>query len=80
MNLNALKHKAVDYINHADDDFISMVSVLIDEYEKQAKAGFIVKNTLSKQDLIDNALQASERVKSGKYISQEILEKEVENW
>ena len=80
MNLNALKHKAVDYINHADDDFISMVSVLIDEYEKQGKVGFIGKKSLSKEELIKNVLQASKRVKSGKYITQELLEKEVENW
>ena len=80
MNLDTLKHKAVDYINQADEEFISMVSVLINEYEKQHKFGFVGSKSFSKDDIVKNVLQASERIKSGKYISQESLEKEVENW
>lgn len=80
MNINVLKHKAVEYISHADDEFISMVSVLINEYEKHGKIGYVGKNPFSKEEMIKNVLQASERVKSGKFITQESLEKEVENW
>lgn len=80
MNVNVLKHKAVEYINHADDEFISMIAVLIDEYEKQNKVGFIGNHIISKEDMINSILQASDRIKSGKYITQETLEKEIENW
>lgn len=80
MNLDILKHKAVDYINHADDEFINMVSVLIDEYEKQHKVGYVGDKSFSKDDLIKNVLNASNRIKSGEFITQESLENEVENW
>jgi len=80
MNLDTLKHKAVDYINHADEEFISIVSILINEYEKQHKQGYVGSKSFSKDNIIKNVLQASDRIKSGKYITQETLEKEVENW
>ncbi len=80
MESNQLKHKVVDYIEHADDYFISMVSTLIDEYEHKDVVGYSNGKSVSKDDLVKRILQASKRVKSGKFISQESLENEVANW
>jgi hypothetical protein len=38
------------------------------------------ENQFQKDDLVKRILQASKRVKSGKFISQESLENEVANW
>lgn len=51
------------------------------EYKKSDIVGFEVDGSpITKESLTRRAKSASERVKSGDYITQEKVEKEIENW
>ena len=80
MNLNIQKDSVIDYVRNADDNFINMVHLLIEEYEHKDIVGYSTGNSFTKEDIVKRVLQASERVKSGKYIEQASLEKEIANW
>lgn len=51
------------------------------EYKKSDIVGFEVDDSpITKESLTRRAKSASKRVKSGDYITQEKVEKEIENW
>ena len=69
------------YIDHADETFLKMVHAMSKEYTKSEIAGYNVDGSqITRNDLKDRVKAASKRVKSGCYISQEEVEKELKNW
>lgn len=67
MRGNKLREEPHGYINHADERFLKM--------------GYNLDGSLiTKTDLVKRARAASARVKSGDFISQEEVEKEIDNW
>lgn len=76
-----LREELIQYIKNADERFLKMVQAMSKEYDKDAVAGYNTDGTaISKKMLIKRVKQASAEVKSGKFISQEDIEKEIENW
>jgi len=76
-----LREELHDYINHADERFLKMVYAMSKEYNETAIVGYHVDGSpISKETLVKRAKAASERVKSGDFITQEDVEREVENW
>lgn len=81
MDANKLREELHKYIDHADKTFLKMVHAMRKEYEQSENVGYTVDGTpISKEDLKKRVKAASERVKSGEYISQEEVDKEVKNW
>ncbi len=83
MNTAALKKELHSYIEKADNRFLKMVYALAKSYEDEEAivVGYEVDGTsITKEALIKEAREASAQVKAGNYITQEDLEKKVENW
>jgi hypothetical protein len=82
MNTEALKKELHNYIEKADTRFLKMVHALAKSYKDEEDiVGYEIDGTpITKEVLIKEAREASAQVKSGNYISQEDLEKEVKNW
>ena len=83
MNKEAIKKELHSYIEKADNRFLKMMYALAKNYQDEDTiiVGYEVDGTpITKETLINEVREASEQVKSGKYISQEDLDKEVENW
>jgi hypothetical protein len=58
-----------------------MVYAMSREYKASGIIGYKVDGTpLTRKELAQRVTSASKRVKSGNFISQEEVEKEVENW
>jgi hypothetical protein len=58
-----------------------MVHAMSKEYTKSDVVGYNVDGSpITKESLLKRAKAASQRVKSGDYIKQEEVDKEVENW
>lgn len=81
MDINKLREELLKYIEQADKTFLKMVHAMSKEYEKSENIGYTVNgDPITKEDLKKKVKAASERVKSGDYISQEEVYKEVKNW
>jgi hypothetical protein len=81
MGVQKLREDLHDYINHADETFLKMVYAMSKEYKKSDVVGFNVDGSrITQQGLVKRAKAASKRVKSGDFITQEEVEKEIENW
>ena len=81
MSTTELKKELHYYIDYADETFLKMVHAMSKEYKKPVIVGYNVDGTpITQQGVINRVKAASKRVKSGDYISQEEVEKEVENW
>lgn len=81
MSTSELRKELHNYIDKADETFLKMVHALSKEYRSSTIAGYHTDGTpISFDDLRENVKAASDRVKSGKYISQEDIEKEIKNW
>jgi hypothetical protein len=82
MGVQKLREELHDYINHADERFLKMVYAMSKEYKKQPTvAGYRVDGSpITKEDLVQRVKAASARVKSGDFLTQEEVEKEIENW
>lgn len=81
MDINKLREELLKYIEQADKTFLKMVHAMSKEYEKSENIGYTVNgDPITKEDLKTRVKAASERVKSGDYISQEEVDKEVRNW
>ena len=81
MGVPELRKELLDYINQADERFLKMVYAMSKEYRKPAVVGYNVDGSpITKEDLVKRVTSASKRVKSGDFVSQEDVEKEVENW
>jgi predicted ribonuclease YlaK len=80
MGAAELRKKLHNYIDQADETFLKMVHAMSKEY-KSSVVGYNPDGTpITQQDLRTRVKAASKRVKSGDYITQEEVEKEVENW
>lgn len=76
-----LKKELHHFIDHADDQFLKMVYAMSKEYKSTSILGFNVDGSpITKEALTERVTLASKRVKSGDFISQEEVEKEVESW
>ncbi len=81
MGTAELRKDVQSYLDKADERFLRMVDAMRKEYEEPDVVGYEVDGTsITQEDLIKEAREASARVKAGDYITQEDLEKEVENW
>ncbi len=81
MGTTELRKELHNYIDRADDTFLKMVYAMSKEYKRNMIVGYNVDGTpITQQDLKSRVKAASERVKSGKYITQESVEKEIKNW
>ena len=92
INLNFVKNRMVmgvpelrkelhDFINHADERFLKMVYAMSKEYEETEIVGYTLDGSpITRQHLLKRVKAASERVKSGDFLTQEDVEKEVEDW
>jgi len=82
MGTAELRKEVHRYIDRADERFLKMVNALAKSYEEEEViVGYRTDGTpITPQDLKERAKAASKRVKSGQYITQEELEKGVENW
>ena len=79
MNTAALKKELHLYIDSADERFLKMVYAMSKEYSEDTVVGYRTDGTsIAPADLKKRVKAASGRVKSGKYITQEELEKEIE--
>ena len=79
-NLKASIHNLVDQINDEEllEAYLKIIEVGISSHEI---IGFSTTgNPLTRQSLIDEVKMASQRVKAGRYISQEELEEKASDW
>ena len=68
------------YIDYADETFLKMVHAMSKEYENPEIAGYNVDGTpITAEELRKRVKAASSRVKSGDYLTQEEVEKDIEN-
>ncbi len=80
MGIPELRKEVRSYIDHADETFLKMVHAMSKEY-KATIVGYNVDGTpITQENLRKRVKAASKRVKAGQYITQEDLEKEIENW
>lgn len=81
MGAAELRKEIHNYIDRADETFLKMVHAMIREYRKPEIIGYNTDGTpITSKDLKKRVKAASKRVKSGDYLTQEEVEKEVENW
>jgi len=81
MGVAELKEELHNYIDHADERFLKMVYAMSREYKESVVIGYNVDGTpITPKELVQRVTSASKRVKSGNFITQEDIEKEVENW
>jgi hypothetical protein len=81
MGVPELRNELHDFINHADERFLKMVYAMCKEYKKPVIVGYNSDGSpITKQDLRNRVKSASKRVKSGDFLTQEEVEKEVGNW
>ncbi len=81
MGVQKLREELLEYINHADERFLKMVYAMSKEYQESDIAGYEVNGSpITKKSLVRRAKSASQRVKSGDFVTQEQVEKEIENW
>jgi len=81
MGVQKLREELHDYINRADERFLKMVYAMSKEYNEISIVGYHVDGSpITKEPLVKRAKAASKRVKSGDFITQEEIDREVENW
>ena len=80
MNINKLREELHKYIDQADRTFLKMVHAMSKEYEQSEIVGYTVEgDPITQKDLKNRVKEASDRVKSGDYITQDEVDKEVKN-
>ena len=81
MGAKELRKELHSYIEYADETFLKMVYAMSKEYKQPVIVGYNPDGeSITQQDLKRRVKSASKRVKSGDFITQEEVEKEVENW
>ena len=81
MGIPELRSELHDFINHADERFLKMVYAMSKEYGSPEVVGYNTDgSSLTQQDLVKRVKSASKRVKSGGFLTQEDVEKEVDDW
>lgn len=81
MGVPELRSELHNFINHADERFLKMMHAMSKEYNKPVIVGYNTDGSpITQKDLRNRVKSASKRVKSGNFLTQEEVEKEVENW
>lgn len=81
MGTAELRKEVHSYIDKADETFLKMVSAMSKEYGLPEISGYHADGTpIANKELKNTVKEASDRVKSGQYIRQEDIEKEVSDW
>jgi len=80
MGVLELREELHNLINHADERFLKMVYAMSKEYKSPVIVGYNPDGSpITEQELRNRIKAASKRVKSGDYLTQEEVEKQVEN-
>ena len=80
MNLQTRKLKAIEYlVGIQDENALKKIESILDEVQKQRGLQRKVK-PFTQEQLIERANQSTKDYLSGKFKTQEQLEKESENW
>jgi hypothetical protein len=81
MEVTELREELHNYINLADERFLKMVYVMSKEYKGAFIVGYNPNGTpITQQELRNRVKASSKSVKSGDFITQDEVEKEVESW
>ncbi|MFO7933850.1 MAG: hypothetical protein R6U78_07195 [Bacteroidales bacterium] len=80
MGTAELRKEVQNYIEKADDRFLRMVYALKREYEEKEEDYTLPGPPMDVETYRRRIKEASEQVKAGDYITQEDLEKEMEQW
>jgi hypothetical protein len=81
MGVQKLREELHEYISKADERFLKMVYAMSKEYKKSAIAGYNNDGSpITKEILLKRVKTASQRVKSGDFITREDVDREIENW
>lgn len=76
-----LKDSVLQYINSADERLLKVVKAVIESYQEDEIVAYTVNGSpLTRNQYKIELSQAIEEINSGKFISQEDLEKESESW
>ena len=76
-----LKKKIIAYIENADRELLHKLREAIENYQKTETVAYTLEGkSLSEKDYLKELEIAENEIKSEQFISQEELEKEVENW
>lgn len=81
MGVPELKNELHDFISHADERFLKMVYAMSREYQKSTVVGYNTDGSpITHQHLAERVKAASKRVKSGDFITQDEVIREMETW
>lgn len=81
MSTTELRKEIHQYIDKADDVFLEMVFAMSRVYKSEQTVGYDSDGKpITKENLKLRVKAASHRVKAGDFISQETIEKEIEDW
>lgn len=80
MGIVEIRNKLHSYIDKADDRFLKMVQALAKSYEEDYEDYTLPGPPMDVDTYRNRIKEASARVNAGDYITQEDLEKEMEQW
>jgi hypothetical protein len=75
-----LRKEVQSFIDKADERFLRMVNALAKSYEEEEEDYTLPGPPMDVETYRKRIKEASARVKAGEYITQEDLEKEMEQW
>ena len=81
MKLPELREELHEYINRADESILKVIYAISKESENSIIVGYNTDDTpITNQELRKRVKAASQRVKTGDFLTQEEIEQEIENW
>lgn len=81
MGVTELRKELHSFINLADERFLKMVYAMSKEYKKTVIVGYNPDgSSITQQELRNRVKASSKSVKSGDFLTQEEVEKEIKNW
>ena len=80
MGTAELRKEVQSFIDKADERFLRMVNALAKSYEQEEEDYTLPGAPMDVETYRRRIKEASARVKAGEYITQEDLEKEMEQW
>ncbi len=81
MKLPELREELHEYINRADESILKVIYAISKESENSIIVGYNTDDTpITNQELRKRVKAASQRVKTGDFLTQEEIEQDIENW
>ncbi|MDX2001438.1 MAG: hypothetical protein SFW35_03350 [Chitinophagales bacterium] len=80
MDLQAEKKKIIKELEHTNEDWVIRSIKRLLSIDQEVVEYHFDGSVLTKDQLIEEIMEASSQVKSGNYISQEEAEKEIDSW